>query len=131
MVVPLTSLRGWPWRWSCHVTAVLIATDLMHEWLWSARAKMMAPEYLTCLCTFIAIQVGGRDGDQNEAALAWSILLPTRLLKRMPSLEERVMVLLLSGEQHRGGHGRGRGAGHRGLRLLLRQGAGRHAATGR
>lgn len=41
----------------CHVCAVLIATDLMVEWLVSARSKMMAPEYFTCICTFFAIQV--------------------------------------------------------------------------
>jgi hypothetical protein len=35
---------------------VLIAADLMFEWLIAARDKMMLSEYLVCLFTFIAIQ---------------------------------------------------------------------------
>ncbi len=35
---------------------VLIATDLMFEWLFAAREKMMVSEYLVCLFTFFAIQ---------------------------------------------------------------------------
>jgi SulP family sulfate permease len=35
---------------------ILIATDLMFEWLIAARDKMMLSEYLVCLFTFIAIQ---------------------------------------------------------------------------
>ena len=36
---------------------ILIATDLLLEWLWASRSKMMLPEYLVTLATFIAIQV--------------------------------------------------------------------------
>ncbi|KAM3572911.1 hypothetical protein VYU27_005111 [Nannochloropsis oceanica] len=36
---------------------VLIGTDLMLEWLWMSRKKMMAPEYAVTLATFAAIQL--------------------------------------------------------------------------
>ena len=36
---------------------VLIGTDLMLEWLWMSRKKMMAPEYAVTLATFVAIQL--------------------------------------------------------------------------
>jgi MFS superfamily sulfate permease-like transporter len=36
---------------------VLIGTDLMLEWLWMSRKKMMAPEYAVTVATFLAIQV--------------------------------------------------------------------------
>ncbi len=36
---------------------VLIGTDLMLEWLWMSRKKMMPPEYAVTLATFVAIQL--------------------------------------------------------------------------
>ena len=38
---------------------VLIATDLMWEWLLMARKKMLGAEYLVCLGTFLAIHATG------------------------------------------------------------------------
>jgi sulfate permease, SulP family len=38
---------------------VLIATDLMFEWLFAAREKMMVSEYAVCLFTFGCIFVWG------------------------------------------------------------------------
>ncbi|CAM9457545.1 unnamed protein product, partial [Ectocarpus sp. 13 AM-2016] len=38
---------------------ILIAVDLMVEWLWQARLKMMPAEYLVCLATFCSIQAWG------------------------------------------------------------------------
>ena len=38
---------------------VLIATDLMVEWLWLARVKMSYVEYGVCLLTFVAVQATG------------------------------------------------------------------------
>lgn len=35
---------------------VLIATDLMFEWLVQARHKMKTSEYIVCLATFLTIQ---------------------------------------------------------------------------
>ena len=38
---------------------VLIATDLMYEWLWAARRKMTRAEFAVALATFGAIQAFG------------------------------------------------------------------------
>ncbi|CAM9527246.1 unnamed protein product [Scytosiphon promiscuus] len=38
---------------------VLISVDLMVEWLWQARLRMMPAEYLVCLATFASIQAWG------------------------------------------------------------------------
>lgn len=38
---------------------ILISIDLMYEWLWEAKHKMMNLEYSVCLSTFIVIQLTG------------------------------------------------------------------------
>ncbi|CAN0503099.1 unnamed protein product, partial [Laminaria digitata] len=38
---------------------VLVSVDLMVEWLWQARRRMMPAEYAVCLATFATIQAWG------------------------------------------------------------------------
>jgi SulP family sulfate permease len=54
---------------------LLIASDLMYDWLIDARHKMMLSEYTVCLVTFLAIQIFGIEGGELRMLLIWLIVL--------------------------------------------------------
>ncbi|CAM9704722.1 unnamed protein product [Chrysoparadoxa australica] len=49
---------------------VVIATDLMSEWLIFVRERMMGMEYFTCLMTFFAVQLWGVEAGMGVGMLA-------------------------------------------------------------
>ncbi|CBN77831.1 conserved unknown protein [Ectocarpus siliculosus] len=84
---------------------ILIAVDLMVEWLWQARLKMMPAEYLVCLATFCSIQAWGVEKGMVAglvlAALSFTVTyaqVPTVMTARvkastvMRTFEERVIL---------------------------------------
>ncbi|CAM9197690.1 unnamed protein product, partial [Ectocarpus sp. 4 AP-2014] len=84
---------------------ILVAVDLMVEWLWQARLKMMPAEYLVCLATFCSIQAWGVEKGMVAglvlAALSFTITyaqVPTVMTARvkastvMRTFEERVIL---------------------------------------
>ena len=42
-------------------TLIFIGWDLLYEWLWEVREKLLLTEYLVLIATFIAIQIIGID----------------------------------------------------------------------
>ncbi|CAM9630193.1 unnamed protein product, partial [Ectocarpus sp. 8 AP-2014] len=84
---------------------ILVAVDLMVEWLWQARLKMMPAEYLVCLATFCSIQAWGVEKGMVAglvlAALSFTVTyaqVPTVMTARvkastvMRTFEERVIL---------------------------------------
>ncbi|CBN77829.1 conserved unknown protein [Ectocarpus siliculosus] len=84
---------------------ILVAVDLMVEWLWQARLKMMPAEYLVCLATFSSIQAWGVEKGMVAglvlAALSFTVTyaqVPTVMTARvkastvMRTFEERVIL---------------------------------------
>ncbi|CAN0339437.1 unnamed protein product [Ectocarpus fasciculatus] len=84
---------------------ILIAVDLMVEWLWQARLRMMPAEYLVCLATFCSIQAWGVEKGMVAglvlAALSFTVTyaqVPTVMTARvkastvMRTFEERVIL---------------------------------------
>ncbi|CAM9163715.1 unnamed protein product [Ectocarpus sp. 6 AP-2014] len=84
---------------------VLVAVDLMVEWLWQARLRMMPAEYLVCLATYGSIQAWGVEKGLVVglvlAALGFTVTyaqVPTVMKARvkastvMRTFEERVIL---------------------------------------